>query len=322
MNLRWSFVGERRRVELDEVRQWIDSYVKRTANIRDERGKGVDLLKLRDAIEEWLRFYESQGASVEPEWIRVRNFDALLEKNAALFLKIAGKNVLQKEREKISPPKDRFWWWLDKKVEEERKRRLRKTLTTLGIAASVLIILYFFVFRLPPQEERYLAALTAAEKALQERDWEKVLAASEEAMGIFPERPTPYIVGAIAAEQLGNEEKARSFRERARTLYEREENFFLEEAGWYFRGGILDKAKTRIAQVLAKDPENLTALNLLGSIYEAEDNVIEAIKVYQLVLDIAEKKNEITLIPVAKMKIGMLQLRLPLSIPLPSPGGE
>lgn len=308
--------------ELDEVRQWIESYVKRVANLRDEKGKGIDLLKLRDAIEEWLRFYESQGASVEPEWIRVRNFDALLEKNAALFLKIVGKKTLQEEREKVAPPEDRFFWWLDRKVAEERRKRLKRAGVTLGIAASILAMLYFFVFRLPPDEEQYLTALTAAEQALQNRDWEKTLASSERAISLFPERPTPYIIATIAAENLGMEEQAKRFRERARTLYRKEEDFLLEEAGWYFRGGDFDRAKTRIAQVLASDPENLTALNLLGSIYEVEDNVIEALKVYQLVLEIAERKNEITLIPVAKMKIGMLQLRLPLSIPLPSPSGE
>ncbi|MEN3202358.1 MAG: hypothetical protein ABDK87_01335 [Atribacterota bacterium] len=314
---------EQKRIpELDEVRQWIESYVKRVANIRDEKGKGVDLLKLRDAIEEWLRFYESQGASVEPEWIRVRNFDALLEKNAALFLKIVGKKTLKEEREKVAPPEDRFFWWLDKKVEEERKKRLKRVATTLGVVVLILVVLYLFVFRLPPAEEHYLSALTAAEQALGERNWEKVLASSEEAIAVFPERPTPYVIAAIAAERLGKEEEAKHFRERARILYGKNEDFLLEEAGWYFRGGIFDQAKTRIAQILAQDPENLTALNLLGSIYEAEDNVIEALKVYQLVLEIAEKKNEITLIPVAKMKIGMLQLRLPLSLPLPSPGGE
>lgn len=308
--------------ELDEVRQWIESYVKRVANIRDEKGKGVDLLRLRDAIEEWLKFYEAQGASVEPEWIRVRNFDALLEKNAMPFLKILGRKTLEEERKKAMPPEDRFWWWLDKRVGEERKRRLKRIGVTLGIIASVLGALYFFVFRLPPAEENYLAALTAAEQALQNQDWEKALSSSLEALRVFPERPTPYIIAAIAAEKLGKEEEARNLREQARTLYAKEEDFLLEEAGWYFRGGILDQAKTRTAQVLTRDPENLTALNLLGSIYEAEDNVIEALKVYQRVLEIAEKKNEITLIPVAKMKIGMLQLRLPLSLPLPSPGGE
>lgn len=308
--------------ELDEVRQKIENYVKRVANLRDERGRGVDLLRLRDAIEEWLKFYESQGASVEPEWIRVRNFDALLERNAALFLNIVGKKTLKAERERIAPSEERFWWWLDRKVAEERKKRLKRTGVILGVVTSVLVMLYFLVFRLPPHEEQYLTALTTAEEALQNRDWKRVFAAAKSAIDLFPERPTPYTIAAIAAENLGMEEEAQRLRERARALHGKEEDFLLEEAGWYFRGGAFDQAKARIAQVLAKDPENLTALNLLGSIYEAEDNVIEALKVYQLVLAIAEKRNEITLIPVAKMKIGMLQLRLPLSIPLPSPGGE
>jgi tetratricopeptide (TPR) repeat protein len=308
--------------ELDEVRQWIESYVKRVANLRDERGRGVTLLALRDAIEEWLRFYESQGASVEPEWIRVRNFDALLEKNAALFLKVIGRRRLQEERKQVTPNEERWWWWLDRKVEEERKKRLKRTAAILGGVTLVLVALYFFVFRLPPREQQYLNTLTAAEQALQNQAFEDVLAHCQEAIAIFPERPIPYVVAAIAAEKLGRTNEAEHFRQSARALYEKEEDLFLEEAGWYFRAGMLKEAKGCIARVLRKDPENLTALNLLGSVYEAEDNVVEALKVYQLVLELAEKKNEITLIPVAKMKIGMLQLRLPLSLPLPSPSGE
>lgn len=308
--------------DLEEVRRSIESYVKRAANLRDERGKGVEILKLRDAIEDWLSFYESRGASVEPERTRLQNFDALLEKNAALLLKMVGKKALEKERASVAPPRERFWWWFDEKVHRERKRRLKRTMATLGVVLGVLVILYFLVFRLPPQEEQYLNALTAAERFLEERKWEEVINQCLKAMEIFPNRPTPYVVAALAAEELGRKEEASRFLEKVRPLYQSETDLLLEEANWYFRAGALEKTKTLIARVLQDDSENLTALNLLGAVYEAENNVIEALKVYQLVLDIAEKKNEVTLIPVAKMKIGMLQLRLPLSLPEVPKGGE
>ncbi|MGQ9623656.1 MAG: tetratricopeptide repeat protein [Candidatus Caldatribacteriaceae bacterium] len=301
--------------ELDEVRRSIESYVKRVANLQDEKGKGVEILKLRDAIEDWLSFYESRGASVEPERTRLQNFDALLEKNAVLFLRIAGKEALERERTSIAPSQERFWWWLDEKVHRERKKRLRRTVATLGVVLGVLLMLYLFVFRLPPQEERYLNALTTAERFLEEENWEEVINQCLKALETFPDRPTPYVIAALAAEKLGREEEASRFLEKARPLYQSETDLLLEEANWYFRVGDLEKTKIFIARILQSDPENLTALNLLGAVYEAENNVVEALKVYQLVLDVAERKNEVTLIPMTKMKIGMLQLRLPLSLP-------
>ena len=308
--------------ELDEVRRSIESYVKRVANLRDEKGKGVEILKLRDAIEDWLSFYESQGASVEPERTRLQNFDALLEKNAALFLKIAGKEALERERASIAPLQGRFWWWLDEKVHRERKKRLKRAMTAFGVVLGVLLMLYLFVFRLPPQEEQYLNALTAAERFLEEENWGEVINQCLKAMEIFPDRPTPYVIAALAAEKLGRKEENSHFLEKARSLYQSETDLLLEEANWYFRVGDLEKTKILVAQVLQNDSENLTALNLLGAVYEAENNVIEALKVYQLVLDVAEKKNEVALIPMAKMKIGMLQLRLPLSLPEVPKDGE
>jgi len=42
---------------------------------------------------------------------------------------------------------------------------------------------------------------------------------------------------------------------------------------------------------------------------------VEALKAYSRVLELAENQNQITMIPVTKMKIAMLQLRLPMSLP-------
>ncbi len=84
--------------DLDTIRKWIDDYAKRVANLQDEKGKGVELLFLRDAIHDGLLYYRSRGAFIDPEETKLSNFDALLDKNAALFLKIAGKR-LSKQKE-------------------------------------------------------------------------------------------------------------------------------------------------------------------------------------------------------------------------------
>ena len=308
--------------DLDTIRKWIDDYAKRVANIQDEKGRGVELLLLRDAIQDGLLFYRSRGAFVDPEETKLSNFDALLDKNAASFLKIVGRKTLKTERNKISPSQERWWWWLDTKVEKRRHQRIKRTITTTGVVAIVLIVLYFAVFRLPPAEQNYLDALTQAEKLVSENNVEEALENLERAIDIFPDRPTPYIMAGCIKEMVGETEEAQRFFTQAKTLYSTEVDFLVEKSNWYFRLNLLEKAYSSIMEALQKDPENLAALNLLGSIYEAENKIPEALEVYNKVLELAEKQGVETMIPIARMKIGLLQLKLPLLTLPSSPEGK
>jgi len=308
--------------DLDTIRKWIDEYAKRVANLRDERGKGVELLTLRDAIDEGLSFYRSRGASLGPEETKLNSFDALLDKNAASFLQIVGRKTLKEERNKISPPRERWWWWLDERAKERKSHRIRKIITTVGIVAAILLVLYFTIFRLPPAEQNYLDALTQAEKLIGENNIEEALENLEKAMNIFPERPVPYVIAGCVKEMVGENEEAQKFFTQARSLYSHEVDFLVEKGNWYLRLNLLDKAYSSVMEALQKESENLAALNLLGSIYEAENKIPEALEVYNKVLELAEKQGVETMIPITRMKIGLLQLRLPLSTLSSPPEGE
>ena len=306
---------------LDTIRKWIDEYAKRVANLRDEKEKGVELLFLRDAIHDGLSYYRSRGASLDPEETRLSSFDALLDKNAALFIKKVGIKTLKKEREKASPPPERWWWWLDEKARERRSRKIKKTITTVGIVAAVIVVLYFFVFRLPPAEQSYLDALTQAERLIYEDKIEEALESLQKAINIFPDRPTPYVMVGCLKEMIKESEEAQKFFAQAQNLYPSEVDFLIEKSNWYFKLNLLEQAYSSVMEALQKDPENLAALNLLGSIYEAENKIPEALETYTRVLELAEKQGIETMIPIARVKIGLLQLRLPLSTPpsLPPP---
>ncbi len=306
---------EKRIPELDEVRQWIEDYVKKVANLKDQRGKLVELLFLRDAIQEWLHFYRERGAFLDPEETRVGNFDALLEKNAPLFVRLVEKDLLRRERERVNPPREHFWWWLDEKVKREKSSRMKRSLTLLSIVGVLLVSLYFFVFRLPPNEQKYLNALGRVEQLIGEEKWEEALASCKEAILLFPERPTPYVISACIEDKRGHEEEAQNLFAQAEKLYAKRVDFLLDKAMWYFRINFFERSYVALSGIFQEDPENLSALNLLGTLYETEGKVVEAIKVYERLLELAEAKEELSLIPMVKMKIGMLQLRLPLSLP-------
>ncbi len=284
-------------------------------NLKAQKGKEMEIIELRDRIEEALSFYRERGAFIAPEETRLGNLDAEFRKVAPLFVKMVGAKALEQERAKHSPPRDRFYWWIDQIVREEKRKRVKKALSSAAIALAVLLTLYFLLFRLPPTEKKYLDALYEAEQLIHSGNFQEALTKCEEAFSIFPDRPTPYIIAGCISEKLGKLEEAKPYFEQAQKLYDEEAEFKLEKATWYFRIGMQEASKKTLGEILKEDPENVYALNLLGAIYEEENKIVEALKAYQKVLELAEKKGLDTLIPVTKTKIAMLQLKLPLSVP-------
>lgn len=300
---------------LDTVRSWIDQYGKQVTNLKDQKGQEIAIIRLREDIEQALAFYQAKGALVSPERTRLSNFDAELKKAAPLFLKMVGAKKLAEERKKLDVPPEKWWWWLDQIVKEKRQKRLKKTARNLVIISLVFLGLYFFVFRLPPDEQSYLNALTQAEAAISKQEFTQALSYCQQAIEIFPDRPVAYVITGCLHHKLGQEDEARLFFQKAEELYPHPHQFLLETANWYFRLQLLEEAKTALEKILNEDPQHLAALNLLGSIYETEEKIIEALELYQQVLELAEEQGEEALIPVTRMKIALLQMRLPTTTP-------
>ncbi len=317
---------ERYQQSLDDVRALIELYVKKVANLKDQKGKGVEILRLRSEIEDGLSYYRLKGAFFDPEETRLSNYDTILQKQAHLLVKMTGNWLIAQERENLHPPAEQWWWQLDIIDQNRRKKVLKKNLLTLFTAITSLFLIYFFLLRLPPNEKQYLDLNSSIEKlidqSLLENDpeqisllIEKAMQQCEEAKTIFPERPIPYVIQAALLEKTGQTQKAQSLFDQARQLYTHSEDYLLDRSMGYFRLNMISQAKDSLKLILTDNPESIGALNLLGTIYENENNFVEALKAYNKVLELAEIQNQQNIIPVMKIKIGMLQLRLPMSIP-------
>jgi len=317
---------ERYQQSLDDIRGLIELYVKKVANLKDQKGEGVGILHLRSEIEAGLSYYRSKGAFLDPEETRLSNYDTILQKQAHLLVKMIGKRLFAQERDNLHPPAEQWWWQLDVLDQNRQKKALKKNLTTLILTFTSLFLIYFFLLRLPPNEKQYLDLNSSIEKLIDQSLLasdsdqlslliDKAMQQSEEAKAIFPERPIPYIIQAALLEKTGQTQKAQPLFNQARQLYARSEDYLLDRAMWYFRLNMINQAKDSLELILADNPESIGALNLLGTIYENENNFIEALKAYNKVLELAEKQNQQNIIPVMKIKIAMLQLRLPMSMP-------
>jgi tetratricopeptide (TPR) repeat protein len=319
-------MAENPHLSLDDIRNLIEIYAKKVANLKDQKGNGIEILRIRTDIERGLNSFRSKNASLDPEETRLGNFDSLLKKQSRLLVKITGKKSFIDQRAALNPPADHWWWWLDTVYEKNRKKVIKKNLLQFGIFFVILFLVYFTLLRLPPQERRYLDLNSSIEKkidqSLIETDQDiiiniyyDIIQECEEALTLFPERPVPLLIKGAIAEKLNNSSEAQASFNQALSLYPSQEDFLLDRATWYFRLGMKNQAKDSLSTVLKENPDSLGALNLLGTIYEDENNFVEALKAYARVLELAENQNQTTMIPVTKMKIAMLQLRLPMSLP-------
>lgn len=311
---------------LDDIRNLIEFYAKKVANLKDQKGNGIEILNIRTDIERGLIYFRSKNAYLDPEETRLGNFDSLLKKQSRLLVKVTGKKAFIDQRSRLNPPTEYWWWWLDIEYEKNQKKTIQKNLLHFGIFFVVLFLVYFIFLRLPPQERRYLDLNSSIEKKIDQSLIEPdqnivkniyydIIQECEQALTLFPERPAPLLIKGAISEKINHLSDAQANFNQAMTLYPSQEDFLLDQATWYFRVGMKDQAKDSLSAVLKENPDSIGALNLLGTIYEEENNYVEALKAYTRVLELAENQNHTTMIPVTKMKIAMLQLRLPMSFP-------
>ncbi|NLJ48132.1 MAG: hypothetical protein GX428_00885 [Candidatus Atribacteria bacterium] len=319
-------MAENKNPSLDDIRNLIELYAKKVANLKDQKGKGIEILHIRTNIEQGLAYFRSKNAYLEPEETRLGNFDSLLKKQSRFLVKGIGKKAFIDQRAILNPSTDQWWWWLDIEYKKNQKKVIQRKLLNIGIFFVIIVLVYFIFLRLPPQERRYLDLNSSIEKkidqSLIETDQELVkkiyndiIQECEQALVLFPERPVPLLIKGAILEKLNNLSESQASFNQALALYPSQEDFLLDQATWFFRLGMKDQAKKSLAAILKENSDSIGAINLLGTIYEEENNYVEALKAYSRVLELAEDQNQTTMIPVTKMKIAMLQLRLPMSLP-------
>ncbi|HSV31434.1 MAG TPA: tetratricopeptide repeat protein [Atribacteraceae bacterium] len=311
---------------LDDVRLWIDLYGKKVASLRDQRNTEIELLRLRDSIQDALDHYREKGAYLDPECTRLGNHDSAFQGKAFTFVRMTGSKKLANARNLLTPAPERWWWFLDRTVSEQKRRWLKKFLKNLSIAVSIFLVVYFVFLRLPPDEKKYFDVLSSIEQiaddftrtpypAQQEILLQEGYELSLSIQNLFPERSNPYLIAGVIQEIRSQEPVASTLLAEAAMRFEDEKDFLVEKAGWFIRFGKLDAAFNSVALALEGDRNHLGAWNLQGMIFEMQGNIPEALRTYERVLELAEEQGVTTLIPITRIKMAMLRLRPPMPVP-------
>lgn len=293
---------------LNDLREWIEKYKKNILDIETiENNKIVEVLTLRDEINNLVQKLEQKGIDLSVEKSKLDSLDHLIKDKKEIIWKKLKSSIdpdrYRKEQD-ISP--QNWWWYLDEAIGKEKKQHRNRWIKRIGVAIAIITGLYVIFTYLIPKPPPYVASMEKANKLLEEGKINLALEAYKKAISIDPKQGSAYLMAGVIYEFLGDKEKADSYFTRAKKYYKSLQDFYLERGMSWLRLGESKKAEKDAKKALQINPESAEAHFLLGNAYEAQNEIAKAIAEFSIVSDMnADPK----LTVISRYKIGMLALR-------------
>jgi tetratricopeptide (TPR) repeat protein len=279
------------------------------------------LVRLVAGIEEAISRLEQQfSIELKPERARLQILEQRLRNNAALVVQRAGAGRLQRLRQEQQPPDGEWWWRLDLIVAEERRVSTRRLGIRVGIGVAVLVVLaVVYQLFLAPSPANMSAAdhVSAAETDLTQGNLEGALTEYQAALKLQPNDAASEAGAAAILDQLGRTTEAQPYFEKAQADAASEADYYANLALAYYRmssQGTIDataKAEDAANKAIAADPNSAMAYYALGSVYELQGKVAEAIDALNKAAGLTDNA---ALTAAIKMRVAMLSQR-PAGLP-------
>ena len=293
-----------KRTTLGELREMIEKYKDYLLDAEHLEGKVLEMLTLRDEIEELLHRLEKKGTELSAERTRLESLDHIGRKKAKIILRHLRACVdLTPYREERNIPTSHWWWYLDDLIKEKKFGVARKWLVRGGIAAIALVCAYVVLTRIIPKPEPAVLLQEEASRLYEEGKIDEAIAVYKKALRMSPKDSSIYLTLGVLYEDKGLSDEANYYFDRAKKLFPKEIAFYNQRGMIYFQKGKLDKATSDAKETLKIDPDSATAHFLLGSIYEVQGKIGEAISEYQIVSNL---DTDPKLTVMARVKMGML----------------
>jgi len=295
---------------LDNLRKMIEEYKDYVVNIDYPDREIIKMLTLRDEIEDLLLNLEKKGTDLEADKVRLETFDTIIRKKMKMVYRklTASLNPLP-YREERKIPRSHWWWYLDELLREKRVRARKIWLTRGGIAAVALLAAYIILTKVVPQPKQSVIYQEEANRLYEEGKLDEAINVYKKAQDIEPDDSTIPLMLGIIYEDKGLLDRANDYFERARLLSSQKIDFYNSRGMVYFQTGKLEKATLDVKKALEIHPNSAFSHFLLGSIYEMENRIAEAIVEYQIVSDL-DQDPQLTVM--ARFKMGMIMQRAPL----------
>jgi tetratricopeptide (TPR) repeat protein len=294
----------------DDLRELLRQCELQVVALKSSGAKVVSFLQLMDRAHSLFHELEAKGIDLRAEQSRWETIGRQVDSYAPVLVKeVRAAGGLAQLRVAEEPTSDRWWWFLDEKVRSRRQQSLRQALVGGGIVLAILVIagLLYQRFLAPDPLTRQAFQLDQrAERAIQEGDLETALVEYEALHELTPDAPEVILRLGALYEILGRDKDADQAYARARELLNNQESFFTERGMIYLELNQLESALADAKAALTQNPESTLGYLLIGSVYEAQGQIPEAMDALQQAADLALAQENDTLYALIKFRLGVL----------------
>jgi tetratricopeptide (TPR) repeat protein len=281
--------------------------------------EALQILHTFDQIEGDLNQLEQRDVDLRVERTNFEAVQRQLRDRKRRFLKEAGR-LLQEERERIEPPRSKWWWYLDELAAKQRWRRLRR----MGIGgAAVLVLLttawlaYERFVAPPPEVGQAYRQMEVGRRQVQEENFRGALVAFEAATELTPDDPEPWLWNGVIHDQLDNSDEAQNAFQAARRLYDTPFDFVLNRGRVYLQTGDVQLAEADVETAIELNPDSGWSYYLRAGIAMRNGDPDTALADLDQAATLAEKSGDAQLQALAStQRAGVMKL---LSAPTATP---
>jgi tetratricopeptide (TPR) repeat protein len=272
------------------------------------------LLRLLDRFAAAVPRFGGMGVDLRAERARIETVEnILLDKAQFAVRSLSALAPMEELRTEADADQDRWWWYLDRHVAEANAQRAKRTLWTAGIVFAVLAVLVtvYMLFLRPDEATRLrYGYVSRAESQIEQGEYEVALGFYQEAIEVAPDDPDVTLMIGMMHEALGNADEAKTYYTRAEELYESRVAFLASKSQRYFLLDWYEQSESAALEAISLDEQYAWAYCNLGSAYEGQGRVPEAIGAVQVCADLAREQGQDELYVIAASRLAML-LQMP-----------
>ncbi len=260
---------QERSIAPDDLERLIGQYGKLITDVTIWRTGVLDMLRLRDQVEDLARSLESKDIDIRPLRNQLTFLDAILRRRARqVVARLREHGGLSKIRQELKPDRSHWWWYLDEGLKQERIRTIREMLKWTAVLVIAIVIILFIITHVGQEQAALYRHVQQAKELYGEGKIEQALEETEKAIAALPNDPLGYIwQGVIYGHIEGQEEKAAEAFQRALSLYKDEIDFYIQRGSAYFELYELEMAYADATEARLMDPQYPEAMFLLARIY-------------------------------------------------------
>jgi tetratricopeptide (TPR) repeat protein len=273
----------------------------------------LDFFRQLDALSDGYAQLAQRQVDLRAEGSRMETVHGILEDKGRIVVRaldsLGGLSALRAKRD---PPTSHHWWYLDQRIAQRKAAKLRRLAwgSTIGaIVLAILIVLYVLFLRPDEATRQRIQYTFDGDASIQAGEYAAALQSYQMALEIAPDDPEINLMVGVLHEALEQPDQANSAYTKAEEMYGSRAIMLSMRAQKYNLLGWYEKAEADSLGAIELDDQYPLAYCALGSAYEGQDKIPQAIVTLQACADMAREQEQNELYVIATTRLAYLMQR-------------